>query len=74
MQVYEVADERNATPAQISLAWLLHKDVVDAPIIGPRSLDHLAENMDAITITLTDDEIARLEEPIFPQWPVKGKN
>lgn len=72
--VREVADERNATPAQISLAWLLHKDVVDAPIIGPRSLDHLAENMDAITITLTDDEIARLEEPIFPQWPVEGKN
>lgn len=72
--VTELAAEKNATPAQISLAWLLHKDVVDAPIIGPRRIDHLEENVDALTVTLTDDEIERLEAPIFPQWPVEGKD
>jgi aryl-alcohol dehydrogenase-like predicted oxidoreductase len=72
--VRELAAEKDATPAQVSLAWLLHKDVVDAPIVGPRREDHLADNLGALGVSLTDDEMARLEEPIFPQWPVEGKD
>ncbi|SDN09813.1 Predicted oxidoreductase [Halogranum gelatinilyticum] len=73
-EVRRLAAEKDATPAQVSLAWLLHKEVVDAPIIGPRRLDHLEENVEALSVGLTDDEIERLEEPIFPQWPVQGKD
>ncbi|MDQ2051613.1 aldo/keto reductase [Natronolimnohabitans sp. A-GB9] len=66
--VRELADEKGVTPAQLSLAWLLHKDLVDAPIVGPRTIAHLEESVDALEVTLTDDEIARLEEPITPVW------
>jgi aryl-alcohol dehydrogenase-like predicted oxidoreductase len=66
--VREVADEKDATPAQVSLAWLLHKDVVDAPIVGPRSIDHLEENVGAFDVSLTDEEIGRLEAPKDPVW------
>ena len=72
--VRDIAETKDATPAQVSLAWLLHKDVVDAPIIGPRRVDHLEESVEALAVELSDDEIARLEDPIFPQWPVQGKD
>ena len=72
--VREVADEEDATPAQVSLAWLLHQDVVDAPIIGPRRIDHLEENVEALSVDLSEDQLDRLAEPKFPQWPVPGKD
>jgi aryl-alcohol dehydrogenase-like predicted oxidoreductase len=67
--IEDVAAEKEATPAQVSLAWLLHKDVVTAPIIGPRSIDHLEENVAALDVELTDDDIARIEAPKTPQYP-----
>jgi len=73
-EIRAIADDRDVSPAQISLAWLLHQDVVDAPIIGPRTMAHLEGNVQAVNISLTDDELARIEAPIFPQWPVKGKD
>ena len=66
--VREIADEKDATPAQISLAWLLHRDVVDAPIVGPRSVDHLEENVAALDVSLSDDQMERLEAPKDPAW------
>ncbi|SEO20937.1 Predicted oxidoreductase [Halogranum amylolyticum] len=73
-EVRAIAETKDSTPAQVSLAWLLHKELVDAPITGPRRIDHLEENVEALDIELTDDELSRLEEPIFPQWPVEGKD
>ena len=72
--VREVADAKDATPAQVSLAWLLHKPVVDAPIIGPRTLDHLKENVAALDVSLTDEEMRRIEAPKTPRWPAPGKD
>ena len=72
--VREVADTKGATPAQVSLAWLLHKEVVDAPIIGPRKTDHLEENVGALDVELTDEELSRIEAPITPRWPAPGKD
>ncbi|WP_254769507.1 aldo/keto reductase [Salinilacihabitans rarus] len=69
-----VAEEVDATPAQVSLAWLLHKDVVDAPIVGPKSIDHLEENVGAIDVSLTDEQIERIEAPKTPRWPAAGKD
>ncbi|WP_121821311.1 aldo/keto reductase [Halostella salina] len=73
-EIREIAADKGATPAQVSLAWLLHKDVVDAPIIGPRSTGHLAENVGAVDVSLTDAEIERIEAPKRPSWPAAGKD
>ena len=72
--IRELAETKDATPAQISLAWLLHKPVVDAPIVGPRTIDHLDENLAALDIELTPDEIRRIEAPKTPRWPAPGKD
>jgi aryl-alcohol dehydrogenase-like predicted oxidoreductase len=40
--------------------------VIDSPVIGPRSLEHLKENADARSISLSASEIERLEEPKTP--------
>ncbi len=60
--VEAVADAHDATPYQVALAWLLqHSDVI-LPIPGTSSVEHLAENVAASQLELTDDEVARLTE------------
>ena len=70
-RVVEVAAERNVPPAQIGLAWLLHKPGVTAPIVGATKLAHLDDALAAAEIALSADEIARLEQPYRPH-PVLG--
>ncbi len=66
-RVEELADERGVTMAQISLAWLLHKEWVTAPIIGTTSVEHLEDAVEAIEIDLSDDDIEYLEGPYAPK-------
>jgi aryl-alcohol dehydrogenase-like predicted oxidoreductase len=70
-RVVEVAGERDVKPAQVALAWLLHKPGVTAPIIGATKLSHLEDALAAAELELSDEEIARLEEPYVPH-PVLG--
>jgi 1-deoxyxylulose-5-phosphate synthase len=70
-RVVEVARARGAAPAQIALAWLLHKPGVTAPIIGATRIEHLDQAVEAMTITLSADETQRLEAPYVPH-PVLG--
>jgi aryl-alcohol dehydrogenase-like predicted oxidoreductase len=67
----EVAAERDLPPARVALAWLLHKPGVTAPIVGATKLEHLQDALAAEQLTLSDEEIARLEEPYAPH-PVLG--
>ena len=67
----EVAAERGISSAQVSLAWLLHKPGVTAPIVGATKLAHLEDALAAEALSLSDDEIQRLEEPYVPH-PVSG--
>jgi aryl-alcohol dehydrogenase-like predicted oxidoreductase len=67
----EVAGERGVPPAQVALAWLLHKPGVTAPIVGATKLEHLEDAFAAAELALSADEIARLEEPYVPH-PVLG--
>jgi aryl-alcohol dehydrogenase-like predicted oxidoreductase len=62
----EVAQARGVPPAQVALAWLLHKPGVTAPIVGATKLAHLEDAVAAEQLTLDDAEIARLEEPYVP--------
>ena len=56
----EIAARRQATPAQIELAWLLRRSPMMLPIPGTLSLEHLKENLAALQIELTDAEFEAL--------------
>src|SRR3954469_19460556 len=70
-RVAEVASERGVPPAQVALAWLLHKPGVTAPIVGATKVEHLDDALAAESLSLSDEEIKRLEEPYAPH-PVLG--
>jgi len=70
-RVAELADEKDASMAQIALAWLLHQDVVDTPIVGTTSVEHLEEAVAALDISLSASDQEWLEEPYEPV-PVSG--
>jgi pyridoxine 4-dehydrogenase len=55
-----IAAVRGATPAQVALAWLLHSSRVTLPIPGTTSLRHLEENVAALELKLSDEELAEL--------------
>jgi pyridoxine 4-dehydrogenase len=59
--VREIADELDATPAQVGLAWLLAHTPNTLLIPGTRSIAHLEENMGAADLVLSADAIARLD-------------
>ncbi|HEX5584468.1 aldo/keto reductase [Gaiella sp.] len=62
----EVAGELGVPPAQVALAWLLHRHGVTAPIVGATRLEHLEDALHAERLPLTVEEIERLEEPYVP--------
>lgn len=70
-RVAELADEYNVTMAQIALAWLLGKDIVDAPIVGMTSVEHLEEAVEAVELNLDSSDVEWLEEP-YESLPVSG--
>ena len=57
-----VADEVDATPAQVALAWLQHREGVTAPIVGARTVEQLEENLASAQIDLSDEQVDRLTE------------
>lgn len=63
-RVAELADKRNVSMTEISLAWLLTK--VTAPVVGATKLHHIEGAAKAVELVLTPDEIAYLEEPYVP--------
>lgn len=65
-RVAELAAEKGLTMAQVALAWVLHKEWVDAPIVGTTSIEHLEEAVEAVDVSLSDSEVEYLEEPYEP--------
>ena len=59
--VAAIAQELDATPAQVALAWLLQKSPVVLPIPGTKSVEHLTENMGAAQLTLSEEDMGRLD-------------
>lgn len=58
----EIARAHDARPGQVALAWLLQRSPVILPIPGTGSVEHLEENVQASELTLTDEEMERIEE------------
>ena len=74
-----IAKAHGCSPARLSLAWLLAKPVVTSVIIGAKRLDQLHDNLAAIELRLTQDELRQLDEvsalpPEYPGWvlPFQG--
>ncbi len=60
----DFAQKKDATPAQISLAWMLHKYPNVVPIPGSKNKGRIIENLDASTVDLTDEEFRVLEDAL----------
>src|SRR5271156_1144314 len=65
-RVAQVAAARGIPRAQVTLAWLLAKPVITAPIVGATKLQHLDDALAAVRVKLSEDEIASLEAPYVP--------
>lgn len=69
--VATIAAERGVSRAQVALAWIAGRPGVTAPIVGAGKPGHIQDAVAALSLTLTEDEIDRLERPYTPR-PVAG--
>jgi aryl-alcohol dehydrogenase-like predicted oxidoreductase len=74
-----IAKAHGCSPARISLAWLLTKPVVTSVILGAKRLDQLQDNLAAVELKLTKEEIKQLDEvstlpPEYPGWMLATQN
>ena len=65
-RVAEVAEKHGVPRAHIALAWLLQKEPVVAPVIGATKIPHLESAVESLSVQLTPEEVAYLEEPYVP--------
>jgi aryl-alcohol dehydrogenase-like predicted oxidoreductase len=65
-RVVEIAGRKGVKPIQVALAWILGKPGVTAPIISATKLDQLDQLVEGMTVTLSPEEVASLEEPYVP--------
>ena len=65
-RIKEIADKKNISMAQVSLAWLLSKKLVASPIIGCTKISQLEDLVKAVKVKLSDDDIKYLEELYKP--------
>ncbi len=70
-RVAETAEKHGVPRAHIALAWLLQKQPVAAPIVGATKISHLETAVGALSVRLTPQEVAYLEEPYVPH-PIVG--
>ena len=62
----EVAEAHGATVPQVAIAWMLGVEGITAPIVGPRTAEHLEDLLGAVDLEVSDDERAALEAPAPP--------
>ena len=70
-RVAEIAEKHGVPRVHIALAWLLQKQPVTAPIIGATKITHLEDAVGALSVKLTQEEVASLEAPYVPH-PIVG--
>lgn len=63
-RVRAIADEKGATPAQLALAWVLARGDDVVPIPGTRRIAYLEDNLGALDLELTDDDLARIDAAV----------
>ncbi len=65
-RIQELAAEKGCTPSQLSLAWCVHQPGITSPIIGPRTMEQLEDNIAALDVAVTDEDRRRLDEVSRP--------
>src|SRR5208283_3804787 len=70
-RVGQISEQRRVSRAQVALAWMLSKSAITSPIVGATKLHHLSDAAAALSLRLTPEEIASLEEPYTPH-PILG--
>ena len=70
--IAEIAREKQVTPAQLALAWVLNQGNFIVPIPGARKINHLEDNAKAVNVTLTTEELERLNT-LFDSEKIAGK-
>jgi aryl-alcohol dehydrogenase-like predicted oxidoreductase len=65
--VHELAKQKGSTPGQIALAWLLHKGPDIVPIPGTTRRAHLEDNVGAAAVSLSGEEMSRLDAALSPE-------
>lgn len=63
-QVKRIAEQKRATPAQVALAWLLSREPWIGPIPGTTKLHRLEENLGAVDVELTTDDLDEIEQAL----------
>jgi len=75
----EIAVAKDVTVAQVALGWLLHQPVVTSVIIGAKRPEQLQDNLKAVDLKLTADELAQLEAVSkltaeYPGWMIERQS
>ena len=65
-ELRRVATEREVTPGQVAVAWLQNRSGVTSPIVGPRTLEQLQENIGALSLVLSSDDVGSLDKVSQP--------
>jgi 1-deoxyxylulose-5-phosphate synthase len=65
-RVVEVAKQKGVKPIQVALSWIVNKPGVTAPIVSATKLEQLDQLVEGLSVSLTPDEVAALEEPYVP--------
>ena len=70
-----VAEARGVTVAQVALAWLLHQPAVTSVLIGANRADQLQDNIGAVAVKLTEEDLAAIDKasalpPEYPGWMI----
>lgn len=68
--VEALAQEKGCTPGQVALAWVAQQPGVTSPIIGPRTLAQLEDNLGALAVSVSDEDRARLDEVSPPEQAI----
>jgi aryl-alcohol dehydrogenase-like predicted oxidoreductase len=71
LRINDIAREKHCTPAQLALAWVLARGEDLVPIPGTKRRKYLQENVGAVAVSLTTDELARIDE-VFPKDAAAG--
>ncbi len=71
-RITEIAKEKNATPAQIAIAWLLAQGEDIIPIPGTKRIDRLGENIKALDIKLSKDDLQKINCNAAPVGSAAG--
>jgi aryl-alcohol dehydrogenase-like predicted oxidoreductase len=65
-RIMEISEEKSCTPAQFALAWCMNKPGITCPIIGPRTIEQLEDNLGALEVNITDSDNKKIDEVAVP--------